>query len=156
MASLVIATAVFATAPAVKAVDDTPEIAGVWTGSGPGTTATTPRNGTGGVAEFKYDQNLGVGGGVPLRPGRSTTTAAQTGTVHLAWTLEGLHAWFNVTVGLETFVNAVDRPRPCVDARAGELLHDAVERLRLRRHRRAHGRRPATRSASRSPAATAT
>src|SRR4029450_11358087 len=55
--------------------------------------------------EFKYEKNLGVAGGVPLTEWTFQTTAAQTGTVNLAYTLEGLHAWFNVTVGLRTFKN---------------------------------------------------
>ena len=104
---LIVAPLLLTVVPVALAGDDTASIAGVWTGSGPiGTTATTTRDGTGGVAEFKYEKNLGVAGGVPLTTWTFQTTAAQTGTVNLAYTLEGLHAWFNVTVGLTTFRNA--------------------------------------------------
>ncbi len=133
MAVLLVGPALLATAPAARAIDDTAEIAGVWSGSGPGT-ATTTRNGAGGIAEFKYEQNLGVGGGVPLTTWTFTTTAAQTGTANLAWTLEGLHAWFAVTVGLQTFVDPAGAPPPVtvetlLDAAAGRVLHGAVQRL---------------------------
>ena len=104
---LIVGPLLLTVAPSALAGDDTASIAGIWTGSGPvGTTATTTRDGTGGVAEFKYEKNLGVAGGVPLTTWTFQTTAAQTGTVNLAYTLEGLHAWFNVTVRLDTFVNA--------------------------------------------------
>ena len=106
MSVLLVGTAFFSAAPLVRALDDTAEIAGIWSGAGPGSALTT-RDGTGGVAEFTYEQNLGVGGGVPLTTWDFTTTAAQTGTANLAWTLEGLHSWFAVTVGLAGVTGAV-------------------------------------------------
>ena len=95
MSVLIVGPLLLVAVPAALAVDDTPVIAGAWSGSGPaGTTATTTLDGTHGVAEFKYEKNLGVGGGVPLTTWTFQSTAQQAGTVHLGWDLAGLHAWF--------------------------------------------------------------
>ena len=107
LSALLIAPLLLVQAPVARAIDDTATIApGVWSGSGPGgTTATTVRNGTGGLAEFAYARNLGIAGGVPLTQWDFVTTAATAGTAHMDWTLAGLHAWFQVTVGLTVIRN---------------------------------------------------
>ena len=116
-----------------------------------------PLDGTGGVAEFKYEKNLGVAGGVPLTTWTFQSTAAQAGTVHL-----GLDARRPARV-VQRHGRAVDVREWDPDARpsarrsrSGELLHGTLERLRLRRDDEPDCRGPVTRSASRSPAATAT
>src|SRR5688500_9827868 len=94
---------------AVAAVDDTASIAGVWTATprdedttNPGI-KTVPRDGAGGVAEFQYNHDLGVSGGAS-GSWDFHTTAAQSGTVNLDFLFTGLHAWFQVTVGLQAYV----------------------------------------------------
>ena len=102
MSLLIVVPAVFGAAPVALAVDNTPDIAGVWTGSGPGVRGI-PHSGTGGLAEFTYNDDHGVSSGVPLEAWDFHTTAATAGTVHLVWAYEGLHAWFNVTAGLDAY-----------------------------------------------------
>ena len=73
-----------------------------WTGSGPATTSV-PSDGTNGTAQFSYNYNN------PCNCGATGiwtfhTEANATGTVVLPWTYTGLHAWFEVIVGLDAFV----------------------------------------------------
>ncbi len=73
-----------------------------WTGSGTGTTSV-PSDGTNGTAQFSYSYNN------PCNCGASGTwtfhtEANSSGQVVLPWTYTGLHAWFQVTVGLDVFV----------------------------------------------------
>src|SRR5688572_26365879 len=99
MSVLVMAPLLLTVAPAVLAVDDTPEIAGTWVGEGEGATvgtATVPRDGAGGFAQLNYAYEVpSVANGAWT----FSTTAAGTGTAHFDWALEGYHAWFQVTVG---------------------------------------------------------
>ena len=167
MSVLIVGPLLLTVVPAALAVDDTAEIAGRLVGVGTGrTTVTTTRDGTGGLAEFKYDQNLGAAVACRSTTWTFQTTAATTGTANLTWTLDGLHAWFNVTVGLDTFVthgDDHDLREPLVSGGSGELLHrrrrtgspihgttsvDGRGRrhVRVRDHRQQ--RRPRTRSSS--------
>ena len=88
MATAMVVPVLLTVAPVALAVDDTPSIAGTWSGSGPGITSVV-HNGTGGLAEFTYNDDRGTGGGVPLETWDFHTTAATAGTVNLAYAFEG-------------------------------------------------------------------
>ena len=121
MSVLIVGPLLLVAVPAALAVDNTPDIAGAWSGSGEaGTTATTTLDGTHGVAEFNYEKNLGVAGGVPLTTWTFQSTAQQDGTVHLGWRLVGHHSYFQVRVGLSTFVNGTPTAGPALVAAGPE------------------------------------
>ena len=97
-------------APAtVAAVDDTAIIAGAWTATPRNGATTNPgstnvnRDGSGGVAEFVYNHDLGISGGAS-GSWDFHTIAQQDGEVQLQYRLEGLHAWFQVRVQLNVYV----------------------------------------------------
>ena len=62
-------------------------------------------DGTTGAAEFRYDKDLGVGGGVPLTAWEFSTEADATQTVTMQWKYTGHHSFFNAHVELESFVD---------------------------------------------------
>ena len=72
-----------------------------WSGSGTGTT-TVISDGSSGPAEFTYSAV-----NIPSRTGswEFRTTAASTGTHILDWDYSGFHAYFNVRVGLDAFID---------------------------------------------------
>ncbi|NYD40785.1 hypothetical protein [Nocardioides panaciterrulae] len=75
-----------------------------WTASGPGT-VTTVSDGSRAAASMTYD--LETAGQSP-RSWEFTTTATPAsadGPVTVPWTWQGLHAWFQVTAGLQMVVN---------------------------------------------------
>ncbi len=80
----------------------------LWSGSsGPGSTTVVSTPGTAGPAEFtyNYDPTPGVNGpGVLSQSWTFSTVADATGSVPLAYTYSGFHAFFQVTVGLKAFV----------------------------------------------------
>ena len=117
----------------------------------PASTNTVPHDGTGGVAEFTYDylspgyvpgsnNGNGNGSGVPTQTWRFSSTATIAGPITLPWRLHGLHAWAGVTVDLRAYIKRggidvqnTDLLLPAPGG-PGQLLHDAVERLRLFGH----------------------
>jgi hypothetical protein len=80
-----------------------------WTASASngGTTTITPPSGESASAAFGYNLSLG-GSGVPPSTWTFQTTAAPTGsgTVSFHWHYTGFHAFFDVTVLLQTFSGA--------------------------------------------------
>jgi choice-of-anchor C domain-containing protein len=96
--------------PPVLAIDDTEDIAGVWTASSasPGATFSVPHAGAGGVAEMDYSKNLGIAGGVPLTRWDFTTIADTTGSAVMSWTLSGNHAWCAAAVGLTLIIDPAE------------------------------------------------
>ena len=154
MSVLIVGPLLLTAVPVALAVDDTAEIAGVWSGSGPGV-ISTPHDGTGGLAEFTLRPE-------PRRRRRCAADdldfhdhSCRTGTANLAWALEGLHAWFAVTVGLRAirdrgspWARPPQRgPANCCTPPSNGFAYNGTADLDVR---------PATRSASRSRAATAT
>lgn len=78
-----------------------------WSGTGTGTTAVVS-DGSAPPAEFAYDAWSFYGNW------SFQTTAATTRTVLLKYRYEGLHAWFQVTAGLDAVIGS--RVIPLVDA----------------------------------------
>src|SRR4051812_14230382 len=101
---LLIAQATVLIAPVV--VLAAPVASTAWSANGPvGATAAVSHDGTGGVAELDYAFGVGTtGGGVPLKTWTLHAVASASGTQAMRYSLTGLHAWFNVTVGLRAYV----------------------------------------------------
>ena len=91
-------------------------------------------------AQFTYDVPV-IGNNGESGTWSFSTIAEANETVAVPYRWTGLHAWFNVTARLDAVVvrgGALVSTTNLVNAGPRGLLHDSLERFRLRRHRELH------------------